>query len=453
MSARILIVDDMPLNLKLLSAKLARDYYVVETAQNGAEAIEKSLSFHPDIILLDVMMPEMDGFEVCCKIKENPETTFIPVIMITALTDVENKVKGLEAGAEDFLTKPINDIALMARIRSSLRTKTIMDEWRSREQTTISLSNLDPNSSSGDMNIAHSNILIVDDGQLNINFIKKALEALKPTIIEAGSIKEIQGIAEKSMIDIVLSNLNLKHEDGLMVCSALRSMLLTRHIPVLLIAGENDTEKVVRGLDLGANDYLIEPLDEHELFARVKSQLKHKKYYEILRSGVEQHIMFSFVDPLTSAFNRRYLEAHLPRILKMAMVQNKPLSMLMLDIDFFKKVNDTYGHGTGDTVLRSVSGYIANSTRPSDFLVRMGGEEFAVVMPETRLNDAFKVADRIRKKIEKGEVAYDENTVKVTVSIGVAEAAENSSADDLLEAADKALYRAKEAGRNRVEKA
>ncbi|MCL2473506.1 MAG: PleD family two-component system response regulator, partial [Alphaproteobacteria bacterium] len=448
MSARILIVDDVPLNLKLLSAKLAMEYYVVETAHNGAEAIEKSLNFRPDIILLDVMMPDMDGFEVCHKLKENPETAFIPIIMVTSLTDTENKIRGLEAGAEDFLTKPINDIALMARIRSSLRTKTIVDEWRSREQTTIALSNLDSASSGGELNITHSNILVVDDGQLNINFIKHALYVLRPTIIEISSIKEIQDITEKSMIDLVLSNLNLKHEDGLTVCPTLRSMPLTRHVPVLLIAREPDTEKVVKGLDLGANDYLIEPLDEQELFARVKSQLRHKKYYEILRSGVEQNIMFSFVDPLTSAFNRRYLDAHLPRALQMSKTQKKPLSMLMLDIDFFKKINDTYGHGTGDEVIRSVSGYIANSTRPSDFLVRMGGEEFVVVMPETRLDDAFKVADRIRRNIEKDKVTHEGNAVEVTVSIGVAEASESSSVESLFEAADKALYMAKEGGRN-----
>jgi two-component system cell cycle response regulator len=291
----------------------------------------------------------------------------------------------------------------------------------------------------------------VDDGQLDIRFIKKALSVLRPTIITINSIKELQEITEKNMIDLVLSNLNLRHEDGLTVCPILRSIPLTRHVPVLLIARENDIEKVVKGLDLGANDYLIEPLDEQELFARVKSQLKHKKYYEILKSGVEQNIMLSFVDPLTNAFNRRYLEAHLPRVMQLAKTQNKPLSILMVDIDLCKHTNDTYGHNTGDIVLRSVSRYILDSTRPSDFLVRMGGEEFVVVMPETKLDDAVKVAERIRNNIEQKTVTHEGNTIKVTVSIGVAQALEDSTMESLLDSVDKALYRAKENGRNRVE--
>ena len=450
MSARILIVDDVTLNVKLLSAKLTMEYYVVETASSGKEALEKALTFHPDIILLDVMMPEMNGFEVCQKLKEDPKTAFIPVIMVTSLTDTENRIKGLEAGAEDFLSKPINDIALMARIRSSLRTKTIVDEWRSREQTTLALYNMDSQSSFNEINITHSNILLIDDGQLDINYITHALSALRPAIINISSIKEIPQITEKSMIDLVLSNLNLRDEDGLTVCPSLRSVPITRHIPILLIAHEQDTEKIVRGLDLGANDYLIEPLDEQELFARVKSQLRHKKYYEILKSGVEQNIMFSLIDPLTSAYNRRYLDAHLPRVLNTSKIQHKPLSMLIADIDLFKNINDTYGHNVGDIVLKCVSGYIANSIRPSDFLVRIGGEEFVVVMPETKLEAAQKVAERIRSKIEKEKIVCGDKEISVTISIGVSQSNEHSSVESFFESADKALYAAKEGGRNRV---
>ncbi len=135
MSARILIVDDTPLNVKLLAAKLAHDYYVISTAENGVQALEKVAKEKPDLILLDVMMPEMDGFETCRRLKANPATAYIPVVIITALSDVADRVRGLAAGADDFLGKPINDLALMARIRSLLRTKILMDEWRLREAT------------------------------------------------------------------------------------------------------------------------------------------------------------------------------------------------------------------------------------------------------------------------------------------------------------------------------
>ncbi len=133
MSSRILVVDDILPNVKLLEAKLKQEYYDVLTATSGADALRLVEEQYPDLILLDVMMPGMDGYEVCRRLKSNPDTAHIPVVMVTALTDTEDKVAGLEAGADDFLTKPINDIALIARVRSLLRLKATMDEWRVRE--------------------------------------------------------------------------------------------------------------------------------------------------------------------------------------------------------------------------------------------------------------------------------------------------------------------------------
>src|SRR5438876_6798138 len=133
MTARVLVVDDVELNVKLLEAKLSSEYFEVIAADNGAAALELAESELPDIILLDVMMPRMDGFEVCRRLKANPHTADIPVVMVTALSDVANRLRGLEAGADDFLTKPVNDIALFARVRSLVRLKRMMEEWRLRE--------------------------------------------------------------------------------------------------------------------------------------------------------------------------------------------------------------------------------------------------------------------------------------------------------------------------------
>src|SRR5688572_16444980 len=135
MSARILVVDDIAANVRLLEAKLAAEYFEVVTASSGPEALEIINRNAPDIVLLDVMMPEMDGFEVCARIRANAKTRFLPVVMVTALSDPSDRVRGLEAGADDFLTKPVNDLALFARVRSLVRLKMIMDEWRMREQT------------------------------------------------------------------------------------------------------------------------------------------------------------------------------------------------------------------------------------------------------------------------------------------------------------------------------
>lgn len=192
MSARILIVDDIPVNIKLLAAKLARDYYVISSAENGREALEKVDAEKPDIILLDVMMPEMDGFETCRRLKANPATAYIPVVMITALSDVADRVRGLAAGADDFLGKPINDLALMARIRSLLRMKILMDEWRSREATALQLSPAQAEAATDPLNVRNCRILVVDDDEADEAFIRSALQPLSAHIAGAKSVAEAE---------------------------------------------------------------------------------------------------------------------------------------------------------------------------------------------------------------------------------------------------------------------
>ncbi|MDD3030124.1 MAG: PleD family two-component system response regulator [Alphaproteobacteria bacterium] len=453
MSARVLIVDDTPVNIRLLEAKLARDYYVISTAENGVEALKKIDEEKPDIVLLDVMMPEMDGFETCRRIKANPETAHIPVIMITALSDVADRVRGLAAGADDFLGKPINDLALMARVRSLLRMKILMDEWRARESTALKLSPDSAEEISDPLNVRNCRILIIDDDKSDSVFIREALAPLSAHIEEIGSIAQAEALVSDGFFDLVFSKLDLAKEDGLTICPCLRSNPSTRHIPILLLANPDDIERVAKGLDLGANDYLIRPLDTHELFARARTQLRHKRNYDRLRSGLEHNLMLALIDPLTGAFNRRYLDAHLPRFLKHAQDEKKSLSVQMIDIDFFKRVNDQHGHPAGDAILKEIAHRISNNIRPTDFFVRMGGEEFAIVMPETELQNAAKIAERIRQRIAEESVPVDNTlSVPITISIGVAEMnpKRQDEPNKLFSRADGALLRAKQKGRNIV---
>ncbi len=453
MSARILIVDDTPLNVKLLTAKLARDYYTISTAENGVEALKKVAMETPDLILLDVMMPEMDGFETCHRLKANPATAHIPVIIITALTDAADRVKGLAAGADDFLGKPIDDLALMARIRSLLRMKILMDEWRLREATAQKLSPLATSTTIDPLNIDNSRILIVDD-QNDSAFIKEALAPLSAHIAQVRSVTDAEAVLSDGTYDLVFANLDLQNEDGLTICARLRTNPVTRHVPILLLANTNEMERVAKGLDLGANDYLIRPIDANELFARARTQLRHKRNYDRLRNGFEQNMMMALVDPLTGAFNRRYLDAHLPRFLAQAADNKKPLTVQVLDIDHFKKVNDTYGHAAGDAVLKEVSRRVMSGVRPFDFFVRMGGEEFAIVMSATALPSAYKIAERLRQAIADTPIPIEGQAdgIKITISIGMADTnpATEGTPNKVFERADEALYRAKNQGRNRV---
>ncbi|MDR3425432.1 MAG: PleD family two-component system response regulator [Alphaproteobacteria bacterium] len=454
MSARILIVDDTPLNVKLLQAKLAHDYYIISTAENGVEALAKVASAKPDLILLDVMMPEMDGFETCRRLKADPATAYIPVVMITALSDVADRVRGLAAGADDFLGKPINDLALMARIRSLLRMKVLMDEWRLREATALQLSPFSVEPLVDPLDVRDSRVLIVDDDNDAAVFIRETLTPLSAFIAHVSTANEAEDALANGGYDLVFSNLDRRDEDGLEICARLRTNPATRHVPLLLLAGSEEMDRVAKGLDLGANDYLVRPFDAQELFARARAQLRHKRNYDRLREGLERNLMMALIDPLTGAFNRRYLDAHLPRFLQHAADARKPLSVQMIDIDFFKKVNDSHGHGAGDAVLKEVARRISSGVRPSDFFVRMGGEEFAVVMPEIDLPSAMKIADRLRQSIEGTPIVVEDvpEGLTVTISIGVAETNPDTGNDreKIFDRADAALFKAKQGGRNRV---
>ncbi|MDR3515009.1 MAG: PleD family two-component system response regulator [Azospirillaceae bacterium] len=453
MSARILIVDDVLPNVKLLAAKLTREYFDVVTAYNGPEALEKVAREAPDIILLDVMMPGMDGFEVCERIRADPETTHIPIVMITALSDAADRVRGLEAGADDFLTKPVNDIALFARVRSLVRLKMTMDEWRLRDSTSGQFGLLPSTRSAAAESIQGARILVVEDSPIDLEKINEAVKRDQCDVASCVSCAIGLERALSEDFDLIVISLTLVNEDGLRLGSHLRSHERTRQVPMLLIADEGDLGRIAKGLELGANDYLLKPIDRNELVARVRTQVRRKRYQDRLRANYEQSLSLALTDSLTGVFNRRYVGAHLPRLLGRSEANQKPAAALMFDIDHFKLVNDSYGHPVGDEVLMEVAERSKCNLRNIDLVARWGGEEFVVIMPDTDADAALVVAERLRRCV--ADQAFRVNApvgeIMVTISIGVAVAiAGETSADHLLKRADDALYRAKRNGRNQV---
>lgn len=452
MTARILVVDDNPLNVKLLAAKLSHDYYVVITASNGVEALAKIKTEKPDIVLLDIMMPELDGFETCKKMKADPATSHIPVIMVTALSDTADRIKGLEAGADDFLTKPINDVALMARVRSLLRLKMIMDEWRLREATASQFSQT-PGGEAALAGHAGGHAIMLDDTPTDRATIVNTLGAIAVRVTFAGTVAEAVKMADSENADMVFASLDLDAEDGLQICPQLRTQESTRQLPIVLITNDDKIARVAKGLDLGANDYLIRPIEPNELVARTRIQLRHRRHYQRMRNNYAQNMALALVDPLTGAFNRRYLEAHVPKLFTRGQESQKPLSVLMIDIDHFKLINDTYGHAAGDAVLKEIVNRTMMGLRPFDMVARMGGEEFVIIMPQTNLGTAMTVAERLRRKIADTPFALPEGqSLAVTTSIGVASSPPSlhEEPQDVFKRADTALYEAKQTGRNRI---
>ena len=452
MTARILVVDDIPANVKLLEARLSAEYFDVTTAYSGAEALALADRAECDIILLDVMMPDMDGFEVCRRLKSNPVTHHIPVVMVTALDQPSDRVRGLEAGADDFLTKPVTDVALISRVRSLARLKMVTDELRMRALTTKEIGIQNPEREAVAETGRNGRVLIVDDRQSSYERIVGTLSAEHTVDVEANPNDALFRVAEGDY-ELVLVSLGLKDFDGLRLCSQIRSLERTRNMPILAITEPDNNARLVRGLEIGVNDYLIRPIDKNEMLARVRTQIKKKRYTERLRDNVQASIEMAITDALTSLYNRRYMETHLSALVEQAAQRGKPIAVMILDIDFFKSINDGHGHDAGDDVLREFAMRIRKSIRNIDLACRYGGEEFVIVMPETDMAVASMVAERIRRRIatEPFPIQQGSKSLEVTISIGLAAlngADDNAAA--MLKRADTALYRAKRDGRNRV---
>lgn len=451
MTARVLIVDDIPTNVRLLEARLTAEYFEVLTATSGPQALEICDTNEVDIVLLDVMMPGMDGFEVCRRLKSNPKTHHVPVLMITALDQPSDRVKGLEAGADDFLTKPVDDTQLMARVKSLSRLKSLTDELRARAMTGQQIAIEDALRAMDTISASGGNVLIIDNDRRHAERVQSYLsEEHKVDILlePADAVFQVTGAS----YELVLISMALGDFDPLRVASQVRTIDHSRNMPIILMADEGDKARVVRALDLGINDFISRPIERNELKARVRTQIRRHRYAMELRESVNHSIAMAVTDDLTGLYNRRYFDRHLNVLLGKAQSQDKNLAVMILDIDHFKSVNDTYGHDAGDVVLKEFSARVKRNIRGVDLACRFGGEEFVVIMPDTDVTSAELIAERVRQAI--AEKSFDINgqrPLSVTVSAGVSF---NENAADtpesLIKRADLALYRAKREGRNRV---
>ncbi|MHC2778059.1 two-component system cell cycle response regulator [Bradyrhizobium liaoningense] len=355
MSARILVVDDVPANVKLLEARLSAEYFDVMTASNGTEALAISRRAECDIILLDVMMPDMDGFEVCRRLKTDPATHHIPVVMVTALDSPADRNRGLEAGADDFLTKPVSDVVLIARVRSLTRLKMMTDELRMRAITSLEIGMQTPERSAVADTGKGGRILLVDDRESSYERLATILAAEHTIDVEPNPTEALFHAAEGNY-DLLIVSLDLNNFDGLRLCSQARSLERTRHVPILAIADPENSTRLLRGLEIGVNDYLLRPIDKTELLARARTQIRRRRYTDHLRDNVQNSIEMAITDALTGLHNRRYMESHLATLAEQASIRGKPLALMILDIDYFKSINDNYGHDAGDDVAARVRG-------------------------------------------------------------------------------------------------
>ncbi|CAN7298316.1 PleD family two-component system response regulator [Phenylobacterium sp. LjRoot219] len=449
MTARILVIDDLEANIRLLQARLSAEYYEVLTATDGPSGIAVAAAETPDIILLDVMMPGMDGFTVCRKLKEDPATRHIPVVLVTALDGRSDRVAGLEAGADDFLTKPIDDVMLFARVRSLTRLKAVMDELREREASGRRIGVIAGAASR--LGGSGGRILVVDDNPRQAERIAAELAIEHRPVVETDPEQAL--IAARGPVDLLIVNAAAKGFDGLRLAAQIRTDETTRNLPLLAIVDFDQRARLIKALEIGVNDLLARPVDPGELCARAKTQIRRKRYTDYLRNNLDQSLELAVTDQLTGLHNRRYMDGQLTALVERAAKGGEPVCLLAVDIDHFKKINDGFGHDVGDEVLREFAVRLASNVRAVDLPVRHGGEEFLVVMPDTRIEDAHRIAERLRLHIAGSpfRVSGGVQALDVTISIGVAASLPGElTPEGLLKRGDAAMYDAKAGGRNRV---
>lgn len=449
MTARILIVDDVEANAHILSVVASDQYYAVLTAASGAEAIKLAQSWQPDVIVLDVMMPELDGYETCRRLKADDRTMHIPVVMVTALDGTAEKLRGLECGADDFLTRPIDTETFLARIKGLVRLKQLFDEWRARHETTRALGLV--SEPLGRVEVNGARALIVDDWDLGAASVGNALAEDGVLAVRASNEEEAIAISAGQELSLIVINLSMRGFEPLRLASRLRANVASRDIPLLLIAEVDHRDLVLRGFDLGVNDWISRPFNPNEFRVRARNQIRRKLYQDRLRSALDGALKMALTDPLTGLYNRRYFIRHMEGVLGTKQATN--VALLMIDVDSFKIVNDQFGHQAGDTALELLGERLRLEVRPVDLVARLGGEEFAVVMVGAGFDEVAATAERMRSNLAAREFnPTGESAFPLTISIGgVVASVCDLSLDALMQAADRALYLAKARGRNRVE--
>lgn len=479
MAVKVLLVEDSETQLKFLRDGLIQNGFEVETAMNGAEAYKKLFEYIPDIVVSDIMMPVIDGYQLCRMIKNVDETKKIPVILLTVLDKKIDSFWGKKAGAQLFLSKTIDMNELVKNINATLRRYPLTDEYKAN----IALKASTDNSAQTRLNNILNDLLLksvfanefrnLSDFLNYERILVEKLFSLMSSFVEYS----VAGVffaspddyAENILyIDTLGRNINKSvlsdvQYDFFKKMEEFKSIKDAKFEVVRILLGKE--------LDYGFSDLkskIIIPLifDKKLIggicfYTRQNMDYASFRYFDIMISELlaifkmkyqytEKEFM-SVLDGLTGLYNRRQFEIGLEQEYNRTKRHPSDFSLAILDIDFFKKVNDTYGHQYGDYVLKTVASLMKQAFRKTDLLYRYGGEELIMIMPETNIEGAIIPVQRLRRMIEEYDFDYNGVKAKVTASIGLTmNYPEFNSPAELLKSADEALYKAKESGRNRV---
>ncbi len=456
MSGRILIVDDIATNRILYRARLAAAFYDPQLASTGAGCLAMAAELRPDLILLDLHLPDLPGHVVLRRLRANPVTRDIPVIVLSATADRESRLAAYAAGADDVIGKPANEAVLLARVRNLLRARAGAEFAAGEAMVAQGFAEPAAAFDRG------ATVAVVADR------IDMARQLQGDLAGELGdrllALSRPQALADAALADAGLAGVPdvfILQEDGsdtastLRLLSELKSHQATRHSAVCVLGRSGEGDEAAIAFDLGADDVVGPDVSAAELALRTRSLIRRKRRGDQNRARIEDGLRLAMVDPLTGLFNRRYAMPRLAAIAARAAGTGTAFAVMVVDLDRFKLVNDQHGHGVGDQVLVEVSRRLTANLRAGDLLARIGGEEFLVALPEASMPLARSVAERLCQAIEERPIRLASGVLlAVTVSIGVAVSdgagARVATADQVVEAADLALLDSKGSGRNQV---
>ncbi|MBZ4021362.1 hypothetical protein CKO11_02655 [Rhodobacter sp. TJ_12] len=458
MAGKVLIVDDVATNRIVLKVKLSGARYETVQAGTGAQALRLVAQECPDLVLLDVQLPDMSGIEVCRRLKADPATAHLPVIVVTAFPSPETRLEALRCGADDFILKPFEELTLLARLRSLMRMRETDEELRLRENTCHELGFAEP---AAPPVAPPARIgLVAPDRETCVAWKNAMLRFLPNDFLRVLDYQTaLSAAAEDPPPDAYVIAADLARPgEGLRLMSELRSRAGSRHAVICIGVREAARETSAVALDLGASDLtpvrLADPAFAEEAALRLTAHIARKRRHDRQRERVADGLRLALVDPLTGLYNRRYAMPHVARLAERSRLSGRNFAVMVLDLDRFKMVNDTYGHGAGDAVLVEVARRLSANLRQVDLVARVGGEEFLVAMPECTLEGARIVAERLCRVMEERPFELpDGTTIALTVSIGLALGggpAATTTIDQVIHQADHALMGSKAEGRNQV---
>jgi two-component system cell cycle response regulator len=452
MHSRILSVDDNAVHLRLIEESLIGEEFQVVSSQNGRDAERIVHSIRPDAVIADLMMPQINGIQLCRNLKRESATRHIPVLIVTAVHDRDMMLKALDSGADDFLQKPVDPAALKCRLRNLVWTKRILDELR--EQAPPGANAVDTTELlDADTTDQPAGILYVDPREVMALRLRQAYGDAQRVSWVKDKPAALAAISEDAAdFDLVVVGVDGGHPALLDLILELRQGEVHPGIPILVVARTGDSKTVRETIERGANDFIYNPFESHELLLRSHALVRRWRSQLLLRNSAKRLRDVASRDALTGAFNRHLLDTMSARLVEDALNKANDLSIVLLDIDHFKRINDTYGHDAGDAVLKRFTELVQRQLRTSDAFFRLGGEEFVAVLPGADGAVAFSVAERLRLSIETTPFSLpDGREIRVTSSLGIAVLGGlDDSMQQLVKRADQALYRAKKAGRNQT---